>query len=110
MTKPAGAIAVIFLNRRNAADPDGYGAAAVAMAEEAARQPGYLGIDSVRDETGTGITVSWWADEAAARAWRDHAGHSAVRAQGRATWYDHYEVIVAEVTRSYAWSRNGKRG
>ena len=101
-----GAVAVIFLNRRNANDAAGYGAAAEAMEREAAAQPGYRGIDSVRGADGTGITVSWWADEAAAQAWRDHAGHSAVRELGRRDWYDAYEVIVAEVTRSYAWERD----
>lgn len=99
-----GAIAVIFISRRNAADPEGYAAASAAMAEEAARQPGYLGIDSVRDAAGEGITISWWADEAAAIAWRNHAGHSAIRAQGRALWYDAYQVIVAQVTRDYHWA------
>lgn len=73
---------------------------------EAARQPGYLGIDSVRDATGQGITVSYWTDDATARAWRDdHAGHGAIRARGRALWYDEYRTVVATVIRDYAWSR-----
>lgn len=103
--RQAGAVAVIFLSRRRAADPEGYAAAAARMEAEAACQPGYLGIDSVRDTAGNGITISWWADEAAARAWHADAGHRAIQARGRDLWYDHYEVVVAEVTRSYAWNR-----
>jgi heme-degrading monooxygenase HmoA len=105
-TRNPGAIAVIFLSRRNADDPDGYAAAAEAMEQQAARQPGYLGIDSVRDAAGDGITISWWADEAAAHAWRAHAAHRPIQARGRSDWYDRYEVVVAEVTRSYAWARS----
>lgn len=100
-----GAVAVIFVSRRNGRDSAGYDAAAAAMAAEAARQPGYLGIDSVRDGQGEGITISYWADEAAALAWRRHAGHAAIRAQGRHDWYDAYEVLVTTVIRDYRWSR-----
>lgn len=106
-----GAIAVIFSSRRRAggeddarADAD-YGAAAQAMEAEAARQPGYLGFESVRGPDREGITISYWADEASAIAWRDHAGHAAIRARGRAEWYDRYRVVVAEVTRSYIWEK-----
>lgn len=101
-----GQVAVIFVSRRNGRDEHGYTAAALAMAEEAARQPGYVGINSVRDDTGYGITISYWQNEAAAIAWRNHAGHSAIRDQGRASWYEYYEVIVATVTRDYAWPAN----
>lgn len=107
MTKPKGAVAVIFLSRRNDKDPEGYEAAADAMVAEASAQPGYLGIDSVRDASGEGITISWWADEASARGWRAHAGHRVIQQQGRDDWYDRYEVIVAEVARSYDWPTSG---
>ncbi|HEX8485188.1 antibiotic biosynthesis monooxygenase family protein [Sphingomonas sp.] len=100
-----GQIAVIFIATRTPADDEGYAQAAAAMDARAARQPGYRGIDSARDAAGFGITVSWWADEAAAVAWREDAAHAAIRATGRARWYVSYEVAVAGVTRSYAWCR-----
>lgn len=64
----AGQIAVIFVSQRSGADPAGYDAAAAAMGELAARQPGYCGVHSSRDATGIGITVSYWADEPSALA------------------------------------------
>lgn len=100
-----GAVAVIFLSRRNGKDAAGYAEAAAAMAAEAERQPGYLGMESVRDAAGAGITVSFWADEAAAIRWRDHAGHSRIRERGRTDWYDSYHVLVTAVMRGYAWTR-----
>ncbi|MFS0772552.1 antibiotic biosynthesis monooxygenase family protein [Sphingomonas sp. 1P08PE] len=103
----AGQIAVIFVSQRSGADPEGYAAAAAAMEARAAGQPGYRGMDSARGADGLGITISWWADEAAALAWRADADHRAIRERGRAVWYDAYEVAVGTVTRSYGWERGG---
>ncbi|MBY8829222.1 antibiotic biosynthesis monooxygenase [Hephaestia sp. CMS5P-6] len=101
----AGQIAVIFVSQRNADDDAGYAAAAEAMEALAAQQPGYRGITSVREAGGAGITISYWADHASARAWRDHPDHARIRDAGRGRWYDAYEVAVAEVSRSYYWRR-----
>jgi heme-degrading monooxygenase HmoA len=102
---PPDAVAVIFISGRNAADEAGYAEASDAMAAAAAMREGYLGIDSVRDAAGIGITISWWRDEAAALAWRDDPDHSRIREMGRARWYDWYRVIVADVARAYQWAR-----
>jgi len=100
-----GQIAVIFVSTRNGSDAGGYAEAAVAMDRLAAVQPGYRGVDSVREAGGPGITVSYWADPASAAAWRDHPEHRAIRDAGRALWYDSYTVSVARVERGYAWVR-----
>jgi len=104
-TFPPGAVAVIFVNRRSEADEPGYSAAAEAMERAAERQPGYLGIDSVRAADGQGITVSYWASEEDAIAWRDDVDHAATRAKGRDRWYDSYRLVVAGIRRDYAWRR-----
>lgn len=103
---PEGAIAVIFLSVRGAADEAGYGDAADRMVALAATQPGYLGIDSARGADRFGITVSYWADEASALAWKRNAEHSAIRELGRERWYDAYRLIVATVDRAYGWRRS----
>lgn len=96
-------VAVIFTSRRSAGD----NAACRAMAEEmtrlAAEQPGYLGQESARDADGFGITVSYWTDEAAVRAWKRHRDHLDVQARGRERWYEAYEVRIATVTRAYSF-------
>ncbi len=99
-----GQIAVIFVSQRTGADV-GYAEAAEAMDRLAAEQPGYRGVDAVRGADGLGITISWWADEAAAIAWREHPAHAAIRARGRDTWYERYAVAVGAITRSYQWER-----
>jgi len=100
-----GQIAVIFASQRTGEDEAGYHAAAAAMVALAAEQPGYRGIASARGDDGFGITVSYWADEASARAWRDHPQHAAIREAGRGRWYAHYSIEVATITRGYDWAR-----
>jgi heme-degrading monooxygenase HmoA len=106
---PPGAVAVIFHSIRRTdsdasgglADADGYAAMAARMDALAAEQPGYLGVRSVRDGV-EGITVSYWCDDASARAWKSVAEHAEAQARGRQDWYAEYDVIVAEVIRAYS--------
>ncbi|SEL62618.1 Heme-degrading monooxygenase HmoA [Sphingomonas palmae] len=98
-------MAVIFVAWRSGADQPGYAAAAAAMDTLAAQQPGFCGMDAARGNDGFGITVSYWADEASAVAWRAHPDHAKVREAGGGRWYVGYDLHVAQVTRSYGWSR-----
>ena len=100
-----GQIAVIFAAWRTRADEAGYAEAARAMDALAAAQPGYLGMDAARGGDGFGVTVSYWADEVSAIAWRAHPEHAAVREAGRGRWYDRYDLHVARVLRSHGWTR-----
>lgn len=98
---PVGCIAVVFSSVRRGPDP-AYDQMAERMADLAAQQPGYLGVRSVRDPgTQQGITVSYWRDDASARAWKQVAEHVEAQRRGREDWYAEYEVVIAEVTRAY---------
>jgi heme-degrading monooxygenase HmoA len=92
--------AVIFASQRKDGD-HGYGATADRMMELAAEQPGYLGVETVRDAGGFGITVSYWRSEEDIRHWRRNAEHALAREKGRHDWYEHYELRVAKVERAY---------
>ncbi len=94
--------AVIFTSRRTDCEDVEYGVATRRMEQLAAMQPGYLGIESVRDpETRLGITVSYWSTEDAARAWKQVAEHVDAQREGAARWYEAYEVRVVSVMRAY---------
>jgi heme-degrading monooxygenase HmoA len=93
--------AVIFTSQRTEVD-DGYNAMSDHMVELASKQPGFMGVESVRDASGFGITVSYWTSLKAIAAWRAHAGHRAAQAAGRKQWYSHYETRITRVERSYA--------
>jgi heme-degrading monooxygenase HmoA len=97
--------AVIFTAQRTDVDA-GYGETADRMVELASQQPGFLGVESTRDATGLGITVSYWRTLEDIAAWKRHLEHAAARAGGRAQWYSRYELRVARVERGYGWSRD----
>jgi heme-degrading monooxygenase HmoA len=96
--------AVIFTSLRTEGD-QGYAHMSERMETLAAQQPGYLGIESARDQVG--ITVSYWADEAAAAAWKRVAEHLVAQERGREVWYADYRVRVCTVTRDYGPSARG---
>jgi heme-degrading monooxygenase HmoA len=100
-TPPPPYYAVIFTSQRTGND-DGYDATAQAMFALAAAQPGYLGAEHARDVGGLGITVAYFTDEAAIRAWKENAEHLAAQRLGKERWYSHFEIRVARVERAYS--------
>ena len=90
--------AVIFSSQRTAGD-DGYADMAAQMMELAAKQPGFLGVESARD--GLGITVSYWESPDAISAWKQNAEHQLAQKLGRDQWYSAFRVRVAKVERDY---------
>ena len=92
--------AVIFTSLRTEGD-EGYDQMAARMVELAAQQPGFLGVESVRDPGGLGITVSYWESEDAIRHWKAQAEHRRAQEKGRKQWYADYQLRVARVEREY---------
>lgn len=72
------------------------------MERLATEQDGFVSFEAVRDPVSRrGIAVSCWRDEPAARNWKAVAEHQLAQSLGRERWYEEYQVIVAEVLRSY---------
>lgn len=94
--------AVIFTSQRSGHDEEGYQAAVRHMDRLVSAQPGYLGYQSVRDQAGLGITVSYWESSDAAHAWKQVHAHLDVQRRGAEHWYTWYRVDVASVQRHYA--------
>ncbi|WP_088329413.1 antibiotic biosynthesis monooxygenase [Lacimicrobium sp. SS2-24] len=90
--------AVIFSSHRTEGD-NGYDDMAQRMVELASAQPGFLGMESVKEELG--ITVSYWQSLEAISNWKNHAEHRQARQQGRDNWYADFRVRVAKVEREY---------
>jgi heme-degrading monooxygenase HmoA len=90
--------AVIFTSQRTPEDR-GYDVMAARMVELAAAQPGFLGVESVRDAGGLGITVSYWRTRDDIRAWREHAEHRVAQETGKRVWYADYRLRICEVLR-----------
>jgi heme-degrading monooxygenase HmoA len=94
---PERYFAVIFTAQRSLSGDDIYDITADRMVLLARRQPGFLGVESVRGDDGIGITVSYWVDRDAIANWRQQAEHLAAQALGRQEFYDWYRVRIAEV-------------
>ena len=94
---PERYFAVIFTAQRSLSGDDIYDMTADRMVYLAQRQPGFLGVESVRGDDGIGITVSYWVDRQAIANWRQHAEHLAAQALGRQEFYNWYRIRVAEV-------------
>ncbi|HVF03558.1 MAG TPA: hypothetical protein VNA20_01840 [Frankiaceae bacterium] len=52
-------------------------------------------------ESVPGITVSYWATDEDARAWKRVAEHVEAQRRGTGQWYERYRVRVATVHRAY---------
>jgi len=93
---------VIFSSIRSDTDA-GYNATAQRMVELAMEQPGYLGIESAKNEIG--ITVSYWQDLDSIKQWKQHAEHLQAQKLGHQKWYDAFVVRIARVEKEYSMKR-----
>ena len=93
--------AVIFTTIRTEGD-NGYAEMAEKMEELAAQQPGYIGIESARNETTRiGITVSYWKDLESIRNWKMNVEHLLAQKLGKEKWYAKYRLRICEVEKEY---------
>lgn len=90
--------AVIFTSKLSE-NVDGYEAMADRMIALAARQDGYLGVESAREEIG--ITVSYWRDLKSIENWKNNAEHLMAQQLGRKQWYDCFSTRISKVERDY---------
>lgn len=90
--------AVIFTSTRTEGD-NGYGKMANRMVELAEKQPGYLGVESAREDVG--ITVSYWTDLDSIKKWKANSEHLEAQKTGRKSWYESFKVRISKVERDY---------
>lgn len=98
MNAPKPYYAVIFSSKLNP-NSQGYREMAHKMQELAAKQPGYLGFESAREELG--ISISYWDSLKAISDWKAHAEHQLAQEMGIKQWYQWYKVRICEVQREY---------
>jgi heme-degrading monooxygenase HmoA len=90
--------AVIFTSILTEGD-NGYGKMAVRMMELAAQQPGFLGVESVRQDIG--ITVSYWSSLEAISHWKQNSEHLVAQKYGRSQWYADFRIRISKVEIDY---------
>ncbi|MFC0334437.1 antibiotic biosynthesis monooxygenase family protein [Paenibacillus sepulcri] len=94
--------AVIFSSERTEGD-NGYSIMADKMEQMAGWQPGFIGVESVRDSSGAGITISYWESLEAIRNWKQNPAHLAAQEKGKQEWYQNYKVKICKVEREYSF-------
>lgn len=92
-------IAVIFTAEMGA-DVTGYADTAARINELVREQRGYIGKYH-RMEGNREITISYWEDLEAVKAWKAHPEHLAAQEQGRSKWYAGYRVQLVRIGRFY---------
>ncbi len=93
--------AVIFSSQRSAED-SGYHLMAEKMEKLASQQPGFLGVESVRDAAGAGITISYWESMEAISNWKKNESHLVAQEKGKQEWYLNYKVKICKIEREYS--------
>lgn len=94
--------AVIFTSTRTDGD-NGYSEMAQQMENLASQQPGFIAIESAREEVG--ITVSYWDSLESIANWKANTDHLFAQQQGIKDWYSWYKVRICLVEREYDFER-----
>lgn len=76
---------------------------AAEMRREVEGIDGFLSVERFESiyEKGKYVSLSFWRDEQAVRAWREHLRHRSVQRLGRAEIFAKYRLRVANVLRDY---------
>ena len=82
---------------------EGYAEMADLMEALARQQPGFLGIESARNDIG--ITVSYWQSLESIKNWKANLDHLTAQKKGREQWYSYYKVRICKVEREYEFER-----
>lgn len=94
--------AVIFTSKRTSLE-EGYNDASNQMELLAKKQPGFLGLETAREEIG--ITISYWESLEAIKKWKQNSEHLIAQKNGKEKWYSKYHVRICKVEREYTFSK-----
>ena len=96
-------IAVIFEMWPAAGYTDEYFDLAASLREDLATIDGFISIERFESVVTPGkyVSLSFWRDEEAVRAWRNTTKHRHAQARGRSGIFENYRLCVANVLRDY---------
>jgi heme-degrading monooxygenase HmoA len=96
-------IAVIFEVEPRAGRAERYFELAADLREALEKIDGFISVERFQSliQPGKLLSLSFWRDESAVRAWRNHAGHCAAQAEGRGSVFAGYRLRIAHVVRDY---------
>ncbi|PFZ90036.1 antibiotic biosynthesis monooxygenase family protein [Bacillus wiedmannii] len=95
--------AAIFTSQRTEHNSERYESMSDNLVELVKTQPGFIRIESVRDNEGYGITISYWESLEAIQRWKANTVHQVAQQKGKETWYSQYNVQICTVVRDYSF-------
>ena len=96
-------IVVIFEVQPNKAGAPCYFDLAAELRPELKKQDGFISIERFESMVTPSkfLSLSFWRDEAAVSAWRNHPGHGEAQVLGKNQLFEEYQITVAETIRIY---------
>lgn len=71
------------------------------MQGEIQKTLGFLGMETYREATGKGVTISYWESKKAIQQWKENAKHLLAQQYGKAHAYSQFEIKICRVERAY---------
>lgn len=96
-------IAVIFELEPRKGQESAYFDHAAILGEILPEMDGFISVERYESLVNTGkyLSLSFWRDEEAVRAWRNRMEHRGAQREGRARVFESYRLRVAHVVRDY---------
>ena len=73
---------------------------------------GFISIERFQSLNTPGkiLSLSWWRDEEAVRAWKNNLCHQAAQEEGKATIFASYQIRIVQVIRGWGSEMQEGRG
>ncbi len=103
--------AVIFEVEAKDGRADRYFELAAQLRPELEKIDGFISVERFESLTNKGkyVSLSFWRDEAAVAAWRNHVGHQMAQREGKESVFKDFRIRVAQVVRDYNMSDRVKK-
>jgi heme-degrading monooxygenase HmoA len=84
---------------------------AAELRPELAKIDGFISVERFESLTNAGkyVSLSFWRDEEAIKAWRTHVGHQMAQREGKEHVFKDFRIRVAQVVRDYTMADRVKK-
>ena len=102
-------LAVIFEVEMHPGRDQDYFELAGSLRPELEAVDGFISVERFKSVSNEGkyVSVSFWRDEEAVKAWREHAEHRIAQARGKKEIFADFRIRVAKVIRDYTLADSG---
>jgi heme-degrading monooxygenase HmoA len=98
--------AALFTNQLAEKDSLTYHGFVPELHKEVTKQPGFLGMESYRNQEGTGITISYWESKDAIAQWKKHTLHQVAQHFGKEKAFAWYKLRVCTIEHEYHFTKS----